>query len=436
MNPYLQAPSKEDASGKAYMRFGVGAALLLAPFVLVEDMARPLLGAELAGHIVFSLVSPLFSLAAFFVFVRIFEKMGITQVKSIGTALLLFGFTILYPYSVYDGYEIQQVFFIALAFYFGLAHRWAASGAALAALILIKVNNALLCPCFLLLIPWDKKFLRAAAGLAIPTSIAVLFLLALNFARFGSPFEFGYGDDAGKFASQNLARSFSRLLFSSEMGIFNFSPLLLVALAGMKSMAAAHRRAVGLIVAVVLSQLLFHAAFFDPKGGFCWGPRYMVPFLSLLGLPLAFVTLNTRLKRGLALCAIALGMAVNLLAVAQRSQEYDFLRAAALPNSPTADPQMIGNAKMFWHKMTTGANRYPLAMFAKGETGIFDTSAQETYRGVNVWYWHAAERFRKPFLKGIVFLYLGFFCYFAARAARLFFAAPPAPQRASVQPRV
>ncbi|MCX8035830.1 MAG: PA14 domain-containing protein [Candidatus Sumerlaeia bacterium] len=124
----------------------------------------------------------------------------------------------------------------------------------------------------------------AAAGLALT--------MAYNYARFYDPFELGYDDD--NMSWRLLPSGLFGFLFSPTKSIFLFSPLLLPALAGMKAL---WRRLGGGIRAggffwLLGAPLAAYSCFETWDGGWCFGPRYLLPSATL-----AFLALGEWLER-------------------------------------------------------------------------------------------------------------------------------------------
>jgi hypothetical protein len=84
-------------------------------------------------------------------------------------------------------------------------------------------------------------------------------------------------------------RVLSDLLFSSYRGLFFSSPVLLLSGYGLWRMAThEHRRAEAAVIAWTAGVFLaMNAAFQNWHGGACFGPRYLVPALPFVALPLA-----------------------------------------------------------------------------------------------------------------------------------------------------
>ena len=65
-------------------------------------------------------------------------------------------------------------------------------------------------------------------------TLAALFLMVLNWFRFGDVLESGYGTAQSAFSFDYLQRDFIDYLISLDRGLFPYSPLLLVALLGFR----------------------------------------------------------------------------------------------------------------------------------------------------------------------------------------------------------
>src|SRR5439155_12106990 len=80
------------------------------------------------------------------------------------------------------------------------------------------------------------------------------------------------------------------ITFSPLSGLFYCSPILIVALIGIAAMLI-DRAMLGELAAIVVICLIFlvgTAAFNGWNGGSAFGPRYVLPIIPLLGIPMAF----------------------------------------------------------------------------------------------------------------------------------------------------
>lgn len=80
------------------------------------------------------------------------------------------------------------------------------------------------------------------------------------------------------------------LLVSNERGLFYYSPIMIIGLIGLFSMA--NNRKWGSIaksmIASVVVTLLLYSAFGDPWGGWSFGPRYLLPSIALISIGIGY----------------------------------------------------------------------------------------------------------------------------------------------------
>ena len=130
-------------------------------------------------------------------------------------------------------------------------------------------------------------------------------LLFYNTWAFGSPFRNGYSDAVGVLGATGhdvvgandqgffglthpRADDALDLLFDSERGLFVLTPVVAVAVAGLVPLwRRGLRRAAILVGSLALAFILYNAAYWIPFGGDTPGPRFLVPLLPFLALPLA-----------------------------------------------------------------------------------------------------------------------------------------------------
>jgi hypothetical protein len=155
---------------------------------------------------------------------------------------------------------------------------------------------------------------------AIPFALCGLFQAALNYYRFGSVTEFGYGTEPATGFTTPLPAGVQYLLVSSGKGLFWFAPPVLVGLAGLPWLARRHWPEACAAALVFLAELGYYARWWAWHGDWCWGPRYMVvtvPFVMLGWAPLlASWRVVPFVVRTLAVAATTAGVAVALLGTA------------------------------------------------------------------------------------------------------------------------
>jgi hypothetical protein len=157
-----------------------------------------------------------------------------------------------------------------------------------------------------------RRGLAYAAGVAV----GVLPLLAYDWWAFGSPTHVSYGDAAGAHAAHPPAffgvtaprpRVALELLLSSR-GLLVLGPVIALGAAGAVLLYRRGRRAEALVVgAVAVAFVLYDSGFWGPFGGWGPGPRYLIPMLPFLAVPLALAWRRWPLTTG-ALAAVSAGI--------------------------------------------------------------------------------------------------------------------------------
>jgi hypothetical protein len=110
--------------------------------------------------------------------------------------------------------------------------------------------------------------------------------IAWDVARYGSPFQPGY---AGEGFTTPVLKGLYGLLASPGRGLIWYSAptavaATLCATAVRKARAAGFRDAV--VLAGFIAYLLLYASWGSFEGGWCWGPRFLLPFVPLLHVSL------------------------------------------------------------------------------------------------------------------------------------------------------
>ena len=135
--------------------------------------------------------------------------------------------------------------------------------------------------------------------------------LAFNAYRFGAPWRTGY---AGEGFTTPLWRGVGGLLFSPERSVFLFAPPLTLSVALWPRYRHRDPFTARALVTLWALALPFYGAWWAWGGGWCWGPRFLVPLLPLSMAPLSVLPARRR-WRALAAALIALGALVNVLGV-------------------------------------------------------------------------------------------------------------------------
>jgi hypothetical protein len=148
--------------------------------------------------------------------------------------------------------------------------------------------------------------LRRGAAYAAGVALGVAPLLAYQWWAFGSPFHLAYdnavlvggtsGHDvvganaSGFFGVSAPDLSTATELLFSRIGLLTLTPVVALGAAGVVLLYRRGLRAEALaIAAVALAYVTYDSGYHDPFGGFSPGPRFLIPALPFLAVPLALV---------------------------------------------------------------------------------------------------------------------------------------------------
>jgi len=180
------------------------------------------------------------------------------------------------------------------------------------------------------------RVIRVLAGLALGAGLCCAFLMAFQYAAFGSPFRFGYEYDA---AYPGMRHSFGlgppkidralKLLFGGRRGLFFHAPILAAVPFGLWWMwkRQGQRTVVAAIAIIAIYYLIFNASFYAWHGGWSYGPRYLAAALPLLcvGLAPLWSYSGPRLRAWLTVLALCSGF-FTLTAVATTVQPVEGMK--------------------------------------------------------------------------------------------------------------
>lgn len=256
--------------------------------------------------------------AVLFLFLR--RAAGATSREAAGVALIVAFGTIVFPYSTMFFAQVPAALLVFLAFT-RLRERSLAAGAYAGAAVCcfylcVVAATVFLAAC---LVHSRRSALRFAAGL-LP--FAVL-LGAYHFVCFGSPWLTAQ-EASVNFTEPGLVMGILRLpspaaawgiLGSPYRGLFYCSPVLLAALAGAVTMVRRRlfRFELAVTVATFLAFVAAVASFNGWHGGWAFGPRYLLPVVPLLALPLLFAL---RAARTVVIALALLSIGIQFLATA------------------------------------------------------------------------------------------------------------------------
>jgi len=408
---------REGKDGKRYSKYGIGLPMLLVPSVFAGKGLAFLTGAAetLAIPFMVSFYNVVFGAGTcviVFYAVRMFRG---SDRRALAAALMLGAGTLCWRYSVWDFSEMAQAFFLMLSVYCLL--RGTGSGLVTASLsfgflVLLKAVYLVYVPVFLAYIIFSQKRgkespVKNAAIFSSGILVALGILFALNYARFGNVLEFGYGEEAKRFAAAGAWRHAAALLFSLNKGLFVYSPVLLLGLLGYPVFFRKRPKEAVFFAALIVVNLAVSSMWHSWVGGWSWGPRFLVPVIPLWLIPCCFLPgLKGRMiLRTAAAVLILISLLIQVVSVLQKGLEYHLI-SYNMVGREKMPADIIGSAIILRHKILHGDNRYHLSEFGVPEDRVVDTGDFETYRGFNLWSCHLARHMANPKLKYIPIVFL------------------------------
>jgi hypothetical protein len=301
----------QGRDGRMYSVYNPGHPLLLAPAYWVAKALPTRTG--LHDHYTAAFLGSFLGLFAHFVnglvVLALLRQLGVSRRRGLLVAGLFAIGTVSLP-SATDGYEHPfEALAVCAAFLCVAAAGKERSGDRFSLLagfliglgILFRYTAVLALPGVLLTSRDTRARLLAIAG----TLPAILVMLLYNWYRFGSFLDTGYpsawrlshGDAIGAngFDIWQIPGNAIHLLTSPGKGLIWFAPAVVLGLVGWHGLRRSHPRLTTGIAATGVLYLLFYSANFAWHGSvWSWGPRYLIPMVPLLMLPVAFPVFSGR----------------------------------------------------------------------------------------------------------------------------------------------
>ncbi|MBI5478768.1 MAG: glycosyltransferase family 39 protein [Deltaproteobacteria bacterium] len=326
--------------GKKYGIAPLGNVVAMLPSYLIHKrlMGIPKIPEQPVGALATHFVPALLMAAAAALFYRLARRRGASpRLALLLTATLSFG-TMCFIYARVAYAEALQTFALLLLVERTIAQGerltlpgMAALGLAAGVLLNSKIVYAVLLPVCAAYLLWahlrdparrDLKRLGAACGVALLSFLPFLVLAVWhNWLKTGTLFRSGHEGQADFFGG-DLGAALYGFLLSPGKSLFLFSPPLLLGVIGLAAAWRRRRAETLLLLGVCLVALLVHAKFRIWHGGYCWGPRYLVPLTPLLlllalpWLPEALGRGRVRLRRAAVGALLGAGLLVQLLGAA------------------------------------------------------------------------------------------------------------------------
>ncbi len=290
--------------GLLYSRKGVGVPLGLLPLTAL-GLVVPWFG-PVSASLLFNAVVTALTGALLLVYL---QMLGFSAKSSLLTALAFGLGTLAWPYAKslfsdpFSGLLLLAAALALLKFRRTAQSRWAAlAGLLLGWNVTTRYAEAIFLPVFGLLLlaylfkkegdggtppapPGLRRWLLPVAAFCAPILLTGLALLAFNLSRYGDPFNTGYLET--ETFSAIWLDGLAGQLFSPGRGLFLFSPILLLSVAGVVPFFRRRRAETLLALSVILIHLLLYGKWFMWHGGYAWGPRFIIPTLPFWALLIA-----------------------------------------------------------------------------------------------------------------------------------------------------
>jgi hypothetical protein len=277
-------------------------------------------------------------------------------------ATIAFGFgTLYFPYAtmLYDHDVVAAALIASFLFAWdaGSSRRLVLSGVCAGAAILASYLSVI-AAAILGVYVFVRSGTRGAASFLAGTIPAAAVLGAYNLACFGTLVTTNYAwqnplykDGGGMLAVFGVPDGgvLAMLLVSPMRGLFAITPVLVLGLLGGIAMARSPRlRAEAAVCAAMIAHvLLFNVAFKAWHGGWACGPRYLIPALPFLALPIAAIAERPAwLRHGL----LAISIAAMSLATVVDAQPPWVDGAAAQAPPPRVSPIWDVDLPVFLHE--------------------------------------------------------------------------------------
>lgn len=133
----------------------------------------------------------------------------------------------------------------------------------------------------------------------LPAVVICGLILFSNWWRFGDPLETGYQqwDREQVLLSWNIIPGMYGFLFDVRKSVLLYFPLLPISLIGLRAFAQQHRLEVLFVACVFLVFYVANSAFINWRGGWCYGPRYLLFVLPVMSLPCVGIMNRGRTSR-------------------------------------------------------------------------------------------------------------------------------------------
>jgi hypothetical protein len=288
-----------NKNGKRFMAYNPGQTVIFIPIYYIAN----LVSTDKANAYYFSAFCVSFlnymvhALCAFILFkIALLLDAVKKQAYLVSVFFGLTSYSFVFAQSTYEHHF--EMFFILLSVYFAQKkdtnHTGLLSGLMLSLGLVFRTTSLLAVPAIILLQKNNIERLKVLMSL----TIGVAFVLLYNYYRFGNPLETGYSlawslahsDKFDFWSFLGFPEAFFGFLFSPGKGLIFFSTTAVIALFGIKKLWKNQRLIFYAIILISAAYLIIFSLNFAWHGSiWSYGPRYLLPIIPFLYLPIIYL---------------------------------------------------------------------------------------------------------------------------------------------------
>lgn len=309
--------------GLFYSKYGIGlSALGVIPYVLAWPFAHLTSNPEDVEQFAVTALIPLAAGAlAGFLFVLALRLGADRRSALLGAVGAIVG-TLLLAYSREFYTETLTALCVVIAVERTLARRFTSAALALAFACTMRPQMFVFAALFVLVLAWRER--RSLVATLPPLVLAFAIDVAYNAARFGKPLQFGY---PGERFTWHIGHGFHVLFLDPRKSILLFAPIVIATPFALAPLRRRSPLALVLLAGNALITLAITLAWYDPSGGFSWGPRLLLPaVVPLLAAVAVWISQPPALRRQVVVVLLAIGLIVNV---------------STIPVTPNAQLQLV-----------------------------------------------------------------------------------------------
>jgi hypothetical protein len=353
--------AKPGRNNKFYSKYGIGYALSFVPQICITAVLSRIfpVNKEYIERSIVSFTNTFYASCIAVLFFILFVRLGYARKLSLVTVFIICSSSILLPYSKIIQSETLATLLLLLFLIIVADNKKIGTltgtmlGCILAGLYLIKISNIIFAVVIGLYMAFQLKKGNCERSASVLFFLISLLPLAgvfyLNWYRFGSFFNFGYGEEQKQFSTPLITGLYG-LLFSPSKSLIIFSPLIVAGLLGLRAFAEKHRVMAITIIALAIVDVTFYATWHDWPGGWAWGPRLIVPAIIIIHV--FCIEFIKRIKNHVwaksvfaALFVVAIGIQFLGSMISYQQIHYFYSDPFSIHNS-----QIEVAAKLFMHK--------------------------------------------------------------------------------------